>query len=318
MPEETERRPNAVSRSSTLLVSLRKSTRRVTKGFILIGWITVLLWLAYLSATQTGEQILNQLGTPLAVFQSRMGSVSRSPSVQLANFLSRRFPENPPPLDAILSSIIANPNWTDSREFRRRLVDTVGVPQAEADRQLAGDYEHLFSIVTDHLIALVDNRDLNPKEAEISEDIIPDLFGGSRPARAVVATGLLAPWIARERQRIDEERMRTNLINTFVILIVLGAFGSMIFLTRDYIAFEVETTIAAYMFRPILGMFLAVAMFVVDLLAHSVVSTAPMTEIRNEPLYLLAFAAGLLSEQAYGFVHHRAEVALQKYKGPEA
>ena len=64
-----------------------------------------------------------------------------------------------------------------------------------------------------------------------------------------------------------------------------------------------------YIFRPILGIFLAVAVFVVDILAHSIISTSSILEIRYEPLYILALGAGLLSETAYAWVRRNADSA---------
>jgi hypothetical protein len=44
------------------------------------------------------------------------------------------------------------------------------------------------------------------------------------------------------------------------------------------------------------------AMFVLDVLAHSVVSTSDILKVRHETLYILALSSGLLSEQAYEVV----------------
>jgi hypothetical protein len=56
-----------------------------------------------------------------------------------------------------------------------------------------------------------------------------------------------------------------------------------------------------------------VAVFIVDILANSVISSASLYEIRYEPLYLLALGAGLLSEKAYGVIRLRIDTAFAKY-----
>jgi hypothetical protein len=153
---------------------------------------------------------------------------------------------------------------------------------------------------------------VSAEQASLAQGIVPPIFRGETEMTA--DNDVMRSWIQRRRDKADADKQVDELVNTFLLLIVLGAFGSMIFLTRDYIAKEVDTTISAYVFRPLLGMLLAVAMFVIDLLAHSFVSTADVASIRKEPLFILAFAAGLLSEPAYEIVHERAREALEKYK----
>ncbi len=94
---------------------------------------------------------------------------------------------------------------------------------------------------------------------------------------------------------------------------VLGAFGSLIFLIMDYIKLRNSSSIEAYIIRPIMGCLLAVAMFVVDIAAHTVISEANIFSVRHETLYLLAFAARLLSEQAYQAVDNRESTTFKSF-----
>jgi hypothetical protein len=71
---------------------------------------------------------------------------------------------------------------------------------------------------------------------------------------------------------------------------------------------------SAYLRSWTYSIFLAIAMFALTTLAHAIVSNASILEMRHEPLYVLALAAGLLSEQAYAAVKIRAETALEKYR----
>ena len=215
----------------------------------------------------------------------------------------------------VLSELIRDPTWTDETKFLDNLRNQAEDAKSEAALRIELDesYHELFARVADRLYGLVHNRNINPKDASIDAEVLPPLF---RVNNQVGSPDDVPPWIERERERIDSLEARNDLVNTFVLLMVLGAFGSMIFLTRDYIReSEDRASIAAYVFRPVLGIFLAVAMFVIDVLLHTIVSEGGMTAVRREPLYLLAFAAGLLSEQAYTLVHSKAESALIKYGG---
>lgn len=100
---------------------------------------------------------------------------------------------------------------------------------------------------------------------------------------------------------------------------MIGTFGSVIFLVRDFIDVEAEarTTLSSYLLKPILGMFLAIAVFIVDILAHAAVSSGSILAVRHETLYVLALAAGLLSDQTYAVVSSRAQMALKNFQDPE-
>ena len=183
--------------------------------------------------------------------------------------------------------------------------------RSEKARQV---YQELFKRVARRLEALVDKRTPDIVGDSIHSSILPPPFQLDQAFPVVNALPEVQAWATRERERLDNLQERDELANTFVLLTVLGAFGSMIFLTRDYIEKEVSTSVAAYFFRPILGILLAVAMFVIDVLLHSVISTANIAEVRQEPLYLLGLSAGILSEQAYGVVQLRAKNVLENYR----
>ncbi len=58
-------------------------------------------------------------------------------------------------------------------------------------------------------------------------------------------------------------------------------------------------------------MYLALAVFITDASIHTLISDAGIEEIKREPLFLLAFAAGLVSEQAYSVIVQRARETLK-------
>jgi hypothetical protein len=191
--------------------------------------------------------------------------------------------------------------------------------ESAEEKWIAQQYDNLFSRVADRLRIVVDDRALVPGNAKISTGIVPSVFRDPKevaesivdlPAEAVA-------WVDRDRKRLDAAKALDDLINTFLLLLALGAFGSLIFLTRDYIEKTPETKTSAYVFRPLLGMFLAMGIFIVDVFAHTLISGSKTTDIRPEPLYILSLAAGLLSERAYQYVSNFAQDALDRREREE-
>jgi hypothetical protein len=134
--------------------------------------------------------------------------------------------------------------------------------------------------------------------------------------RSSILIGLLTiiQWIAEQRVNDDLKKQRGELMDTFLLLMVLEAFGSLIFLTKGFIDQDQTTTFAACIFRPVFGIFLAMAMFVFDMPAHSIVSTFSALQVRHETLCILALASGILADQAYTIVSRRAQSILSKMR----
>lgn len=176
-------------------------------------------------------------------------------------------------------------------------------------------YRQLFKRIDDKLITIAKTTTDIKNVNLIFSDLVPSTF--IRPEDdlakeiSIPDSGII--WINSEKERFQLRQDRTPVIDLFVILMVLGAFGSLIFLTRDYMLSETDdsATLGSYIFRPILGMFLAVAMYIVDIAAHTLISSSGLNSVRNETLYLLAFAAGLLSEQTYSLVYMRGAEVLK-------
>lgn len=305
---------------------VRKIGRRLVKGTLLVFWILALLSLAVESwrgeGTRTIENLLPGIGQSVSIRGLSLtsdGEIDFSPIALLERYQNRRYSENPPPLDVTLSALISDPDWTDYERFVRD--PETGEPDV-SKKQATEEYNRLFRRTADALRAIVDDTSVPPSAQWLSADVVPAFFQDiAADNDDVPLPGDAVAWVERERARLAELEQRDQLANTFILLVVLGAFGSLIFLSRDFIVSadrEATTPIAAYVFRPVLGMLLAMAMFVIDILVQAVVSTADMVDIRREPLYLVAFAAGLLSEQAYGIVHERAQQALERYREDRA
>jgi hypothetical protein len=220
--------------------------------------------------------------------------------------------ENSPPIDAVLDVLATNPKWNDYNNVQS-MYQGSGDDEAKA-RWVKEQYFVLFRKIARTLRALAASKARELEKKPLKASMIPEPFTqeGNTVDEGVPVPMQVAVWIAAERERGDFDKQRDKFNNTVLLLIVLGAFGSLIFLVREYIEKNEKTGLAGYVFRPILGMFLAIAMFLVDVVAHSVLSSASILEIRHETLWILALAAGLLSEQAYQWVVERAAQAIKE------
>jgi hypothetical protein len=288
---------------------IKKIINKFSKGLILLLWIYLLAFAAMFAATNSVSKHVFGIFD----FSTRFYSFSFlldddreavKPSAELRKYL-RRFNSNPPPIESILEKFMIKPHWTDRNiKPKNDGIDIKVWKQAQ--------YRRLFEKTQQKLTLLSLDNTVNLKNVAIAfDEIVPIAFINNEEERVVHSLPAIAiNWVIAERPRTKLKKARSQLIDTFVLLMVLGAFGSLIFLTRDYIVYPEDTSIETYIFRPILGMFLAIAMFIVDIAAHTIISQADIFEVRKETLYLLAFAAGLLSEQAYTLVQGRARKVL--------
>lgn len=240
------------------------------------------------------------------------GTVRRCPSGDQILAQSRVFEGSPPPVDAILDALV--PKWATAKNTETNQCTR---DEAATIRQA---YRYLFSKVGERLRAVARDTGADPKGIVIDGSALPPDFRNLVAPNASTEIKLppeVQDWVLRERVRLKQEAQARALVGTFLLLAVLGALGSLIFLIRDYITADEEKTLADYIFRPVLGVFLAVAIFIVDLMAHSIISTASVLEVRYEPLYILALGAGLLSERAYNLLRGRADSALADYQKGE-
>ena len=251
--------------------------RRFTKGVLLIVWIYVLCMSAMYAASNSVSKIVFE------IFDYRIGFYTvffdreylDDPSSELRRYL-RRFSETPPPIESVIEQFLNNPHWSE-RDIKTQ--------NGENDKQWKRDqYRRLFEKVDQRLSVIALDETVDPKTVKIDfNEIIPSVFVNTQEERVSHNLPKIAiNWVVAERPRIKSRAASRTLIDTFVLLMVLGAFGSLIFLTRDYIVSEEETSIETYIFRPILGMFLAIAMFIVDIAAHSLISTSNVLDVRKE------------------------------------
>jgi hypothetical protein len=282
---------------------------------LLIFWILGLAYVALGSLNGDISKLLlsMRLAPPIARFDDVSFSFPTRPSSDQKRrcplpreVLSRlySYQEYPPPVDALLNVIA--PGWAEVKATND------GQCTEDEAKRAFDTYADLSNRIWSRMRSLAGDETADPKLL-LDVAILPPNFPKATATETLRVPPEVSNWIAQERVTISQELKKYALIETFLRLSVLGAFGALIFLIRDYTSADEEKKLSHYIFRPVLGIFLAMAVFVVDILAHSLISTASIFEIRDEPLYILALGAGLLSERAYDAVRRRADSALERY-----
>jgi hypothetical protein len=263
---------------------------RLLRGFLLFLWITILSLVAF-------QTLIGNLADSLLPIDE--ASVEKAPLPNGKNDCSLgtlnyylQYGDDPPPIRAVLEAVLpAWPGAIDCEDYRAQFIKVEGRLRSIA-RSIARD------------------KNADPKTGLLDTSILIPEFAKTRTLEATAPQmpPEVQEWLLRESTRINDRERQRALLNTSLFLSVLGAFGALIFLVRDYINLDEEKKLSDYIFRPVLGVFLAVAVFVVDVLAHSVISTASILQVRHEPLFILALGAGLLSETAYDWVRRNIDL----------
>ncbi len=305
--------------------------RRSARGAILLGWILLLIFLAGLAAAgkasesvmsiiNRADKFFNQVELYLMPSEKDKATPEPiqgpSPLQHLDNY--KAYYEYPPPIEAVIHQMIKKPSWGEinlGKAYDNRKDKSVEKP-SDKKEWIKDQYYQLFGSITSKLQAVASDQNFDIAQP-IESPVIPDVFRKlSEPsvtkAQTINLTREGVAWIKEERMRREARQQRYALVDSFFLLMVIGAFGSLIFLSKDFIEHQEATSISSLIFRPILGMFLAMAVFIVSMFGHALISTADILKIRTETLYLLALAAGMLSEQAYELVKQRASAALDK------
>jgi hypothetical protein len=219
-----------------------------------------------------------------------------------------------PPIAVVLDRLQVSVNWRDAKEIDSANGPNVGAPTWN-------DYCNLFDIAAKRLEAIAD---FSPEVSvgntlKISNNIMPSRFRSTDvEIRSADGKQLqkfqkfqeqdidlpveAALWVKARQAAIAARKSQISFLDLFILLIILGGFGSWIYLVRRHINPNIPVDLSEYFYRPPLGMALAIAVFIVNLTVHSFVSTSNITEVRRETLILLAFAAGLLSDKTYDFI----------------
>jgi hypothetical protein len=302
---------------SNLAKKIRGVARRLTAGFLLFTWIIILLWLGSIAiegASGFSNYIMSLFIPDRTAYRYLPGSSRSSPNAILKYYLDGF--QNPPPIESMLDQFMINPTWRDIDIASKFPQKDEKPTQEDKDRWISQQYLALFMNIERKLneISKQDSIDLETVKILIA---IPASF--KRNVSDVSIKEISLPigakiWIGEERKRKKDDDQMKELLQNLLMLIVLGAFGSLIFLIKEYIDQDETIPLSAYFFRPILGMFLALGMFVIVAMAQSVLSTASLLQIRKETLFILAFAGGLLTEQAYEVLYVRAKTAIEEFR----
>ena len=217
------------------------------------------------------------------------------------------FIEEVPPIGMVLDQFQSQ-SWRDINTIRR----TRKTPQGEEETitLTAPDYIALFEIVEQHLMALSLDDLQTSGNLTVSNSILTPQFRFSDAKFQVreIALPIAAKnWVTIERNRRNE----LKLVDTFFIVVILGALGSIIFLMREHIADDGTNNVRLYIYRPLFGIFLAIGTFIISISLNGLLSDEKAADVKTNSILSLAFTAGLLSEPAYKYLTELAERNLE-------
>ena len=203
-----------------------------------------------------------------------------------------------PPIAIVLDRLQLGVSWRDPKK----------IEEVNGGQELnSQDYKNLFDIVAKRLNSLAQfspDISVGSGNLKINNNIVPFKF---RKADTFKEQDTELPpeailWVKTKQTSIESRKSQLVFLDLFILLIILGGFGSWIYLLRRYFDKETKTRLVEYFYRPPLGMALAIGVFIVNLSVHSFISDSGIKEVRKETLILLAFAAGLLSDKTYEFI----------------
>ena len=280
------------------------------KNTLIVIWMISLIGLGLTAMTGSVYRLYDDVRTAVISFVRLLSDAPKDTSDKLLEVYIIKHYSNlnaAPPLAVVLDHLQLEPPW-------RRCVSPPS--KDDGERHCTRDVYHpLFQKVAARLHALAATTPTgSSQEASFQDFIPPPSFNMSNDKKIDLPVEAYQ-WLQEERKRIQENALIISLFDTFFLLIVLGGFGSLIFLIREHQENDQAIPIKAYVYRPILGMSLALAIFIADASLHALISSADIENIRKETLLLLALSAGLVSEQAYSAIYYKAKEAIEKFKG---
>jgi hypothetical protein len=227
-------------------------------------------------------------------------------SLLMSDYIEKNYPGKDatsiPPIAIVLDRFQVNVNWRDASALKN----------VNANKENPGckDYEILFYIITKRLEAIADfsSQISVGSNIKVSNNIMPLKFRGTKPSlpefkEQDIDLPLEAVlWVKARQASTTARNSQISFLDLFILLIILGGFGSWIYLVRRHIDPLIKVDLYEYFYRPPLGMTLAIAVFIVNITLHSFVSTSNINAVRQETLILLAFTAGLLTDKTYEFI----------------
>ncbi len=302
------------------------------KDCLLIVWLFILLSISSFAIGGTISRLVEFLSDDLIKnipvsnsqripqLENCRGAIGGTPSDYLNCYLSEKyggkFIDEVPPIGSVLDLLQVNTSWRELGAIKQ----AKGVSYDENKYQ-EKNFRVLFEIVETKLIAIATDNLQELNSLEISnEEVLPATFRFVADLKDFKASKKRLPlearnWVITKRNR----RRQLELIDTFVLLIMLGALGSIIFLIGDRIKYQgdegeknIGKSVISYIYRPIFGMLLAIATFILTASINGVTSTAKLENLRTESILFLAFSAGLLTDKVYEQIIKKAEGGLNQ------
>ncbi|EJU9868675.1 hypothetical protein Q6U64_004429 [Vibrio vulnificus] len=275
------------------------------KPLILIIWYMILLVVSSIAYTEKASDVLEKISTQFVEVPFGLISYSEA-NYQQGNtpisYLWHDFSGVSPAhviLDLLNKTI---PGW----ENHYRQGNNGGNPSPLNEWQKE-QYFNLFISFDNFLESYLTKKSLSLDSEMIDKSVVTHEFRKYVTENEIHLPDSAKQWIATSVVATSETENKTSLADTFLVLVVLGVFGSLIFLTKDLLSSHDANSVLAYIFRPVFGMALSIAVFIVAILAHSVMTTAPLEDIRTETMYILGLGAGILADTAYNYLKNKAE-----------
>jgi hypothetical protein len=256
---------------------------RILKGIVLMVFIGVLAEVALEALQGTfSERLLNLRTRQTATIGPGVADSCETPNGVFTRWQRTNRGTNAAglTLDAVW------PGW------RSRQNDTTCEPSI-----WQADWFATFSHIDGALYRMILDPSFDVKAQDVTDLILPEpkktdaSFNGRLPLPV--------------QQWVLSERSKRTLTDIVVLLVVIGMLGSLIYLIVGFISPEDVPSMRDLIFRPILGAFLAIGVFVANVGVLGVTSTGGLWEIRPESLYLLALGAGLFTDRVYEYLRSR-------------
>ena len=309
-------------KTQTLPVLRRKIRRRnaIVANTCLLVWAVLLTVIGMQAVSGKASTVILEIAEAFVPEKQPQASASPTPTptqdslTLMSEYIEKKYAgkeeRSIPPLSVVLDRLQVGVNWRDATA-----IDEVnGNLKPPTD----DDYKNLFDIVAKRLEAIAD---FSPEVSiggnlTISNNIMPLKFRSAKskskelesdrppefkeleidlPVEAVL-------WVKARQASVAARKTQISFLDLFVLLIILGGFGSWVYLVRRHVDPKITPRLYEYFYRPPLGMTLAIAVFIVNITLHSFVSNSNINEVRRETLILLAFTAGLLSDKTYEFI----------------
>ncbi|UMM04334.1 hypothetical protein MKR81_07000 [Vibrio campbellii] len=275
------------------------------KPLILIIWYMILLVVSSIAYTEKASDVLEKISTQFVEVPFGLISYDEAnyqPGNTPISYLWHDFSGVSPAhviLDLLNKTI---PGWEN--HYQQGNSDGNPSPLNEWQKE---QYFNLFISFDNFLESYLTKKSLSLDSEMIDKSVVTHEFRKYVTENEVHLPDSAKQWIANSVVATSETENKTSLADTFLVLVVLGVFGSLIFLTKDLLSSHDANSVLAYIFRPVFGMALSIAVFIVAILAHSVMTTAPLEDIRTETMYILGLGAGILADTAYNYLKNKAE-----------